>query len=61
MSLHENIASLKSQIEQKLPASTRAIMDQATANLKSSGIMDGVVKVGEALPSFTLPNHAGQP
>ena len=61
MSLHENIASLKSQIEQKLPASTRAIMDQATSNLKSSGIMDGVVKVGEALPSFTLPSQDGMP
>ena len=61
MSLHENIAGLKSQIEQKLPATTRAIMDQATSNLKSSGIMDGVVKVGEALPTFTLPNQDGVP
>jgi len=61
MSLHENIAGLKAQIEQKLPAATRSIMDRATADLQSSGIMEGTIKIDDALPSFTLPNQNGTP
>ena len=61
MTLHANIAELKAQIEQKLPAATRAIMDRATEDLKNSDILNGAVKIGDTLPSFTLPNQDGTP
>jgi hypothetical protein len=34
-------------------------MGAATKAIKESGIMDGVIKVGDKLPSFNLPNSKG--
>jgi peroxiredoxin len=61
MSLHEKIATLKAQVEKKLPQKTRDVMDRATADLAASGILNGTIKVGDTLPSFTLPNQNGTP
>jgi len=35
-------------------------MHRATEELRASGIMDRVIKVGDRLPSFALPNAYGQ-
>jgi allantoinase len=39
----------------------RAHMRQAIEDLRASGIMDRVAKVGAAAPDFALPNVAGRP
>jgi peroxiredoxin len=36
-------------------------MHQATEDLRASGIMDRIAKMGSIAPDFTLPNAAGQP
>jgi peroxiredoxin len=36
-------------------------MHRATDELRASGIMDRVVKVGAPAPDFALPNVAAQP
>ena len=35
-------------------------MHRATADLRASGIMDHVIKVGDRLPLFTLKNAFGK-
>jgi peroxiredoxin len=35
-------------------------MHRATEELRTSGIMDGVIKIGDRLPAFALPNAYGQ-
>jgi len=35
-------------------------MHRAIEELRASGIMDRVIKVGDRLPSFALPNAYGQ-
>jgi peroxiredoxin len=35
-------------------------MHRAIEELRASGIMDRLIKVGERLPSFALPNAYGQ-
>ena len=42
------------------PREARAAMGQATQDLRESGIMDGVPKVGDALPAFSLLNSQGE-
>jgi peroxiredoxin len=36
-------------------------MHRATEELRASGIMDQVIKVGDPLQAFELPNASGQP
>ena len=43
----------------RIPADKATIMHRATENLRVSGIMDRVIKVGDRLPSFALPNAYG--
>ena len=35
-------------------------MHRATDDLRASGILDGVIKVGDRLPAFALKNAFGQ-
>jgi peroxiredoxin len=35
-------------------------MHRATEELRASGIMERVIKVGDRLPAFALPNAYGQ-
>ncbi len=44
----------------RVPDDKRAIMGKATADLRESGIMDGVIKVGDTLPPFSLSNADGE-
>ena len=36
-------------------------MHQAIEDLRASGIMDRIPKIGSVAPHFTLPNPAGRP
>jgi hypothetical protein len=38
-----------------------AIMQRSTEQLRSSGILQQVLKAEDQVPSFTLPNQDGQP
>jgi hypothetical protein len=61
MSLEEKLAAIREMAKTRQPPEVRAVMHQATEDLRASGIMDRVVKVGAIAPDFTLPNVAGQP
>jgi peroxiredoxin len=45
---------------EKVPADVLATMDQATEELKQSGIEDRAFKTGDTMPDFELPNQHGE-
>lgn len=59
MSLAEQLDAIREAGSKRIPEDKRAIMGQATVNLKNSGILDGVPKVGDRLPDFSLKNAQG--
>jgi AhpC/TSA family len=60
MSLQEKLDAYKRDFEQKLPPEKSAIMHRATEDLRRSGIVDRVLKVGDTAPDFVLPNVKGE-
>lgn len=60
MSLKDKLDKRKESFKAKAPTDAQEIMHRATEDLKSSGIMDHVVKVGDKAPDFTLKDTEGQ-
>lgn len=61
MSLSQKLTEIRDGAEKRIPADKLAVMQRATANLRASGILDGVIKVGDAIPPFQLTNMRGVP
>ena len=61
MPLQEKLDAHKSAFEKKAPKEALEIMHRATDDLRNSGIMDRILKVGDTAPDFELTNAAGQP
>ena len=59
MSLEEKLAKLREGSAKRIPEDKRAVLGRATKELRDSGIMDGVIKVGDTLPPFALQNSDG--
>lgn len=58
--LAERLEAIRQGADKRIPLDKRAIMHRATANLRASGIIDSVIKVGDPLPPFMLKNALGQ-
>ena len=59
MALQEKLDAMREASRTRLPAETHAIMQRSIADLRASGIMDRVARVGQPAPDFTLPNATG--
>ena len=59
MNLKQKLEALRNAAETRIPAEARAIMHRATEDLRRSGIVDRVVKVGQKAPTFELLNQRG--
>jgi len=59
MGLEDKLAAIREGAKKRMPPEALAMMGNATAKLRASGIMDGAVKVGDPMPAFTLKNHNG--
>jgi hypothetical protein len=60
MSLQEQLDEVKKGFEASAPAEALTVMHRATEDLRNSGILDRVLKVGDPAPGFTLPDIQGQ-
>lgn len=60
MSLEEKLNAIKKASKDKIPAEAAEVMQRATEDLRDSGILDGVLGVGDEAPDFELPNTDGQ-
>ena len=59
MSLAEKLDAMREGSSKRIPTHKRAIMGQATTDLRASGILDKVAKPGDLLPEFSLRNAHG--
>ena len=59
MTLSAKLSGFRQGAMKKIPADKLAVMTQATADLRASGIVDNVIKIGAPLPAFTLTNMRG--
>ena len=57
MTLQEKLNNLKAIFEKSAPKETLKIMHRATGDLINSGIMEGVVKIGDTAPKFELKDN----
>jgi len=57
MSLEAKLDELRAG--SKIPEAKRALMAQATQELRESGALDRTIKVGDKLPDFSLTNANG--
>ena len=59
MSLAEKLAAISAGGKENIPKDWQAVMAHSLDELRASGIMDGVIKVGDKLPAFALENDDG--
>ncbi len=60
MSLSEQLAAIRAARVDDISDDMRAAMGRETHELRQSGIMDSVIKVGDRLPPFALRNSDGR-
>ena len=60
MSLADKLAATRAASEKRIPPDRAAIMERATEDLRRSGILDRIVKVGSPAPAFELAGHDGR-
>lgn len=60
MALEDTLQGIREAAAKRHPADRLAIMHRATEALRTSGIIDRVIKIGDPLPPFALPNAYGQ-
>jgi cytochrome oxidase Cu insertion factor (SCO1/SenC/PrrC family) len=61
MSLKERLDAAKAQSKTRIPPEAQAVMQRSIDDLRASGILNRVPKVGDRAPDFTLPDSNGQP
>jgi hypothetical protein len=61
MSLQEKLDTIRAASKTRVPPEAQAIMQRSVDDVRASGIMDRIVRVGQPAPDFTLPNAAGTP
>ena len=57
MTLQDKLNNLKANFEKSAPKEAVEIMHRATRDLSNSGILDGVVKIGDTAPAFELKDN----
>ena len=60
MPLKEKLDAIREVSSKRIPPERQAIMHRATADLRASGIMDRILKVGQPMPSFAGFAHDGR-
>jgi hypothetical protein len=60
MSLEQKLAATRAASAGRIPADRQAIMHRATEDLRNSGILDRIVRVGATMADFELANHDGR-
>ena len=60
MTLQEKLDTMREASKTRIPPEARAIMQRSIDDLRVSGIMNRVARVGQTAPDFTLPNADGR-
>ncbi|MCH7565895.1 MAG: redoxin domain-containing protein [Gemmatimonadetes bacterium] len=60
MGLSEQLERIREGAAERIPADSIAVMHRVTEELRTSGIMDRVLRVGDRMPAFHLENTRGE-
>lgn len=60
MSLQDQLDALRAQSKTRIPPEAQVVMQRSIDEVRASGILRRVPKVGDPAPDFTLPNTSGQ-
>ena len=58
--LQERLDRIRTAFLAQAPEAARTIMERATEDLRTSGILDGIPRPGTTLPPFELADTEGQ-
>ncbi len=58
--LQERLDAIRDASKTRIPAEARAVMQRSIDDLRASGIMNRIVKVGQPAPDFALPTAGGR-
>jgi hypothetical protein len=61
VSLQDTLDRIREAAKTRIPPETRAVMERSIEDLRASGILQRVARVGQPAPGFTLPGVAGAP
>jgi len=61
VALQDTLDRIREASKTRIPSETRAVMERSIEELRGSGVMQLVARVGQAAPDFTLPNATGAP
>jgi len=59
MNLAVKLTEIRAGGVKNIPKDWQAVMERSLDDLRASGIMEDVIKVGDKLPGFTLNNDDG--
>ena len=59
MGLHETLDRMREASKTRIPPEIRAVMERSIEDLRASGIMERIARVGQPAHDFALPNTAG--
>ena len=57
--LHDRLERIRAGFAKQAPEEARRVMARATEDLRASGILDRIPKVGDTLRAFELPDTSG--
>jgi hypothetical protein len=60
MGLQEKLDAMREMSKTRIPPEARAVMERSIEDLRASGIMSRIARVGQAAPDFTLPDAEGR-
>jgi hypothetical protein len=60
MALQERLDALRAASKTRIPPEAQAVMQRSIADLRASGIMSRIARVGQRAPEFVLPNANGR-
>jgi len=60
MSLQEQLDALRTQSKTRIPPEAQVVMQRSIDEVRASGILSHVPKVGDLAPDFALPNAMGE-
>jgi hypothetical protein len=59
MTLEARLATIREAAKTRIPPEARAVMERAVEDLRTSGAMERVARIGQPAPDFTLPDATG--
>jgi len=60
MALQERLDALRAASKTRIPPEAQAVMQRSIADLRASGIVSRIARVGQRAPEFMLPNGNGR-